>query len=124
MPRPGKCRKVCCLPVNLGFTPVTGSRKLPAIVLTADEYEALRLIDKKGFFQGESSTYMNVARITVQQIYTTARKKITDSLVDGLPLRIEDGNYRLCDGEEEGYGCGGCRKHRRRCRMMEQGENE
>jgi predicted DNA-binding protein (UPF0251 family) len=49
MPRPGKCRKVCCLPVNLGFTPVTGSRKLPAIVLTADEYEALRLIDKKGF---------------------------------------------------------------------------
>ena len=121
MPRPGKCRKVCCLPVNLGFTPVTGSRKLPAIVLTADEHEALRLIDKKGFSQGESSTYMNVARIT--DLYD-GTKKIADSLVDGLPLRIEDGNYRLCDGEEEGYGCGGCRKHRRRCRMMEQGENE
>ena len=56
---------------------------------------------------------MRVARTTVQQIYTEARKKIALALVDGLPLRIEGGSYRLCDGKEAFCGCGGCRKHRR-----------
>lgn len=120
MPRPQKCRKVCCLPENSGFTPVRGGRKLPAIILTVDEYEALRLIDKEGFSQEECGTYMKVARTTVQQIYTSARKKIADSLVDGLPLKIEGGNYRLCDGKEEYCDCGGCRKHRRGCGRIEQ----
>ena len=123
MPRPQKCRKVCCLPANLGFTPVTGGEKRPAIVLTVDEYEALRLIDKEGFSQEACGAYMKVARATVQQIYMTARKKLADSLVDGRPFRIEGGNYRLCDGDEDFCDCGGCRKHRRRCRMMEQEES-
>lgn len=124
MPRPQKCRKVCSLPANSGFNPVRGSKKLPAVVLTVDEYEALRLIDKEGFSQEECGTYMKVARTTVQQIYTSARKKIADALVDGLPLKIEGGNYRLCDGDEEYCDCGGCRKHRRGCRRMEQEVNE
>ena len=77
-----------------------------------DEYEAIRLIDKQGFSQEECSSFMQVARTTVQLIYNSARKKIADALVDGLPLRIEGGDYRLCDGTEEYCDCGGCRKHR------------
>ena len=121
MPRPQKCRKVCCLPQNPGFTPINGE-ETAAIVLTVDEYEAIRLIDKEGFSQEECGSYMKVARTTVQQIYTTARKKMADALVDGLPLRIEGGNYQLCDGKEAACSCGGCRKHRRRCGMREQEE--
>ncbi|MDO4555519.1 MAG: DUF134 domain-containing protein [Lachnospiraceae bacterium] len=111
MPRPRKCRKVCSLPGNTEFVPKNGGRNQPVIVMTVDEYETIRLIDKQGFSQEECSNYMKVARTTVQLIYMSARKKIADALVDGMPLRIEGGDYRICDGKEEFCGCGGCRKH-------------
>ena len=86
-----------------------------AVILTVDEYEAIRLIDRQGFSQEECSSYMQVARTTVQMIYNSARKKLAAALVDGLPLRIEGGSYQLCDGKEEACGCGGCRRHLRAC---------
>lgn len=112
MPRPRKCRKVCQMPATREFHPVGASRGESMVFLSVDEYEAIRLIDKQGFSQEECASYMQVARTTVQMIYNSARKKVADALVDGLPLRIEGGDYRLCDGQEEYCGCGGCRKHR------------
>ncbi len=111
MPRPRKCRKVCQMPATREFRPVGDARLGGAVVLTVDEYEAVRLIDKQGFSQEECSNYMQVARTTVQLIYNSARKKMAEALVDGLTLRIEGGDYRLCDGAEEFCACGGCRKH-------------
>ena len=115
MPRPRKCRKVCCLPDNDGFVPVRGGEELTPIVLNVDEYEAIRLIDREGFSQEQCEEYMRIARTTVQQIYAAARKKLADALVEGLPLRIEGGDFQLCDGNEDYCGCGGCRRHRRGC---------
>ena len=46
MPRPRKCRKVCCLPDNDGFVPVGGGEELTPIVLNVDEYESIRLLDR------------------------------------------------------------------------------
>lgn len=113
MPRPKKCRKVCCLPPISEFVPVGENQVCrEAVVMTVDEYETIRLIDNEGFSQEECSGYMNIARTTVQQIYDSARKKIARALVAGLPLKIEGGNYRLCDGKERYCGCGGCRRHR------------
>ena len=94
MPRPRKCRKVCCLPDNDGFVPVRGGEELTPIVLNVDEYEAIRLIDREGFSQEQCGEYMCIARTTVQQIYAAARKKLADALVEGLPLRIEEGILR------------------------------
>ena len=88
MPRPRKCRKVCCLPDNDGFVPVRGGEELTPIVLNVNEYEAIRLIDREGFSQEQCGEYMCIARTTVQQIYADARKKLADALVEGLPLRI------------------------------------
>lgn len=115
MPRPRKCRKVCCLPDNDGFVPVRGGEELTPIVLNVDEYESIRLIDREGFSQEQCGEYMRIARTTVQQIYAAARKKLADALVEGLPLRIEGGDFQLCDGNEDYCGCGGCRRHRRGC---------
>ena len=95
MPRPRKCRKVCCLPDNDGFVPVRGGEELTPIVLNVDEYEAIRLIDREGFSQEQCGEYMRIARTTVQQIYAAARKKLADALVEGLPLRIEGGDFTL-----------------------------
>ena len=111
MPRPAKCRRVCCLPKASQFTPA-GCPKAAPVVITVDEYETVRLIDKEGFSQEECGRYMHIARTTAQQIYTAARHKIAVALVEGRPLRIEGGSYQLCDGKEENCGCGGCRKHR------------
>ena len=55
---------------------------------------------------------MRVARTTVQQIYNSARKKIADALVNGFAVKIEGGDYRLCDGKEKYCACGGCEKHK------------
>lgn len=113
VPRPRKCRKVCRMPTTKEFRPVGEIPCESTVILTVDEYEAVRLIDKQGFSQEECGTYMQVARTTVQAIYNSARKKLAIALVDGLPLRIEGGSYQLCDGTEEYCGCGGCRRHRR-----------
>lgn len=117
VPRPRKCRKVCQLPLATEFRPMGDIPCGSAVILTVDEYEAIRLIDKQGFSQEECSTYMKVARTTVQMIYNSARKKLADALVDGLALRIEGGDYQLCDGKEEYCGCGGCKRHRRGCTL-------
>ncbi len=113
MPRPRKWRKVCCMPRNTEFAPV-GMRFChdSAVVMTVDEYEAIRLIDHEGFTQEECAGYMRIARTTVQQIYNDARKKLSVSLVEGKSLLIEGGEYQLCDGAETHCGCGGCRRHR------------
>jgi uncharacterized protein len=113
MPRPRKWRKVCCLPTVKEFIPFPGaSAENEPVVMTVDEYETVRLIDNEGFSQEECSCYMSIARTTVQQSYNNARKKIAHALVDGLTLKIEGGNYHLCDGNEPCCGCGGCRRHR------------
>jgi len=114
MPRPRKCRKVCHLPYEKEFIPSNGCQSRPVMTMTVDEYEAIRLIDKEGFSQEECGEYMHIARTTVQQIYTNARKKLAEVLVEGLSLRIEGGDYQLCDGKEHSCGCGGCQKHRRK----------
>lgn len=124
MPRPKKWRKVCCMPHNTAFAPV-GMNVQPgdAVVMTVDEYESIRLIDHENFTQEECAGYMKIARTTVQQIYNDARKKLSVSLVDGKPLVINGGEYRLCDGNEPYCGCGGCQRHRCRRMKTEEGEN-
>ncbi len=112
MPRPKKGRKVCCLPESNLFGPLTPhplDREM--MLMTVEEYETLRLIDLEGMSQEEASVRMNVARSTVQRIYNDARTKVADALVNGKILKIEGGDYKLCDESEPIYGCGRCRRH-------------
>jgi len=113
MPRPRKWRKVCCLPGSNRFGPLnTQINQEHFIIMTVDEYETIRLIDLEGYTQEECAKQMNIARTTVQGMYNDARKKLADSLVNEKLLKIEGGDYQLCDGLEKACGCGGCRRHR------------
>ena len=112
MPRPKKCRRICDFPQTPSFVPAEMPEPMEAIILTLEEYETIRLIDKEGFSQEQCGDFIQVARTTVQQIYSSARKKLADVLVDGLPLRIEGGDYQLCNGGNPACGCRNCHKQR------------
>ena len=124
MPRPRKWRKVCCLPESSLYGPLNAPPERGVVVLNVDEYEAIRLIDLENFTQEQCADQMAIARTTVQRIYSDARRKLAQSLVHGSVLRIEGGEYRLCDGLEETCRCGGCQRHRcgRRSGSMKGGE--
>lgn len=111
MARPRKWRKVCCLPESNRFGPLD----IPIdqfIIMTVDEYETIRLIDLEGLTQEECAEQMHIARTTVQRIYSDARKKIAESLVNGKLLRIEGGDYKLCNGLGKSCGSGSCHRQR------------
>lgn len=110
MSRPPKCRRVCHYPQTLQFAPTDVSADKEPLTLTVDEYEALRLIDKEGYGQEKCAAFMQVARTTVQRIYESARRKVADCIVDGRPLCIEGGDFRLCNGQETNCGATGCYK--------------
>jgi predicted DNA-binding protein (UPF0251 family) len=111
MARPCKSKKVCCMPKSFGFTPM-GKKGNGEIIMTIDEYEAVRLMDYVAFTQEESAVQMNIARTTFQRLYENAREKLAKALIEGLAIKIEGGNYVLCDGKEAQCRCGGCQKHK------------
>ena len=112
MPRPRKWRRICELPRVDSFGPLAAvASAKEGIIMTVDEYETIRWIDVEGLMQEECAARMKVARTTVQKIYNEARRKLGLALVEGRMLRIEGGEYRLCEGEETVLSCGRC--HRR-----------
>ena len=125
MSRPVKWRKICCLPDNDRFGPLDSSANtVNVIIMTIDEYEAVRLIDLEGFTQEECANQMKISRTTVQGIYDVARTKIAESLVNGKILVIRGGEYRLCDGRGSGCGRGSCWRHRCQKDFREKPESE
>ncbi|NMD37281.1 MAG: DUF134 domain-containing protein [Christensenellaceae bacterium] len=122
MPRPKKRRRVCCMPRNTQFVPV-GKNFVSdeAVTMTVDEYEAIRLIDHEGLTQEQCAEYMKIARTTVQYIYNEARKKLSISIVEGKPLLISGGEYKLCN-EEIYCGRGRCHRHRNKHSEIEKGD--
>ena len=123
MPRKVKCRKVCHYPQTLEFLPQNNDAEQEPIVLTVDEYETIRLIDRRGMSQEQCAAFMQIARTTVQRIYETARKKLADFVVEGRPLRIEGGDFRLCNGSSTGCGCIDCFKQKLYEKYKEKGED-
>lgn len=108
MPRPCKRRRVCAMPGCGRFGPMEemGDTR-PAIDMTVDEYESVRLIDLEGLTQEACAERMNVARTTAQAIYNCARRKLAECLVNGRELHIGGGDYVLCDSDEN-CGRGRC----------------
>ena len=124
MPRPVKNRKVCHFPPIVEFRPHNTEKALAPVIMCVEEYETIRLIDKEGFSQEQCSAYMQIARTTVQRIYDLARQKIATALVEGRPLRIEGGDYEICDGQRTDCGHGACLKQLYRQQFYnDKGEN-
>jgi predicted DNA-binding protein (UPF0251 family) len=55
-----------------------------------DEAESLRLMDLENLDQQACADRMNIGRTTFQRIYKNARQKLTDSLINGKRIVIEN----------------------------------
>ena len=103
MPRPKKCRWVCCEPSVTYLKP----RGIPLIEmdrvsLAVEELEALRLKDLEGLEQERAAAVMNVSQPTFHRILDSSHKKIADALVNGKAIRIEGGDYVVKKGKHTG----------------------
>jgi predicted DNA-binding protein (UPF0251 family) len=70
-------------------------RELEEVVMTLDEFEAMRLADLDGLYQEEAAEQMNVSRPTFSRIIDSAHRKIADALVHGKALRIKGGPVQM-----------------------------
>ena len=96
MARPRNCRRVGSMPESNYFKP----RGIPLsmleeVILTVDEFEAIRLADLEGLYQEQAAKKMNVSRPTFGRIVESAHKKVADALVKGKALKIEGGEFDL-----------------------------
>ena len=97
MPRPQRRRRVCSEPEYTEFLP-KGRTGYDVVILSTDEYEAIRLVDFEKKTHEQCALQMEISRTTVTEIYERARFKLADSIVNGKRLVIEGGSYRLCGG--------------------------
>jgi len=113
MARPKKFKNICALPEFDSFrqnSPLMGN--FLETILTLEEYETIRLIDYESMTQEECSFQIGVSRPSVQLLYTSARKKISNFIVNGGSLKIEGGSYKICNHENGNCKRRGCYQHR------------
>jgi uncharacterized protein len=109
MPRPKCCRHVCGMPDKNYFKPRgIPISQLEEVVLSLDEYEAIRLADYEQLYQEAAAARMNISRQTFGRIIEAAHKKIADVLINGKALKIAGGQVAF----DETKPCG--QKKRRR----------
>lgn len=108
MARPRHCRRVGSMPESNYFKP----RGIPLsaleeVILTVDEFEAIRLADLEGLYQEEAAKKMNVSRQTFGRIIESAHKKVAETLVKGKALKIEGGEFEMAAMRK--FNCYDCR---------------
>jgi uncharacterized protein len=65
------------------------------MVLSVDEFEAVRLKDLEGLDQSECAAMMEISQPTFHRLVISARRKIADALTHGKTIKIEGGHYRF-----------------------------
>jgi predicted DNA-binding protein (UPF0251 family)/phage FluMu protein Com len=68
---------------------------LEEVVLTVDEFEAIRLADLESLYQEKAAEKMKVSRQTFGRIIDSAHKKVGEALVKGKALKIEGGEFEM-----------------------------
>ena len=96
MARPMQCRRVGSMPESNYFKP----RGIPLsmleeVILTVDEFEAIRLADLDSLYQEQAAQDMKVSRPTFGRIIESAHKKVAEALVKGKALKIEGGEFEM-----------------------------
>ncbi len=90
MPRPFKRRRVRGRPNSPYFKPAgVPMASLEDVNLNPDEFEAIRLIDFQEISQEQAARRMQISQPTLSRILKSARKKISDAIINGKAIKIE-----------------------------------
>ena len=101
MPRPILPRKISYKNSITYFKPAgVPMRSLEEVSLKFEEAEALRLKDVELFGQTLAAEKMGVSQPTFFRILSTARKKVSDAIINGKAIRVEGGEYKFHDREQ------------------------
>ncbi|MCL6500415.1 MAG: DUF134 domain-containing protein [Candidatus Pacearchaeota archaeon] len=95
MPRLRRMRRIARMPGVSHFAPIGGPAFAEEIILTLDEFEAIRLKDFEGKEQEEAAKEMNISQPTFHRLILGARKKVADALVNNKVIRIKGGAYEV-----------------------------
>lgn len=107
MPRPFRKRRIRFQPGITHFKPAgIPVAESEEIVLKMEELEAVRLKDHEEKGQIESAKKMNISQPTFNRLLRTARKKISEALVEGKAIKIEGGSYKMVQQNRQFSGRG------------------
>ncbi len=114
MPRPKRPRTIHSHPPVDRFQP-NGTRQAGEVILTFEEFEAIRLSDFEGLDQAQGAVQMGISRQTFGRVLKSARFAISKALVKGFQLKVTGGCYQVRgNGHAHGQIKGAGRQ--RRCR--------
>jgi predicted DNA-binding protein (UPF0251 family) len=68
---------------------------LEEVVMSLDEFEAMRLADLEALYQEQAAEQMSISRATFSRIIESAHRKVADAIVHGKALRIDGGPVHL-----------------------------
>jgi len=107
MPRPRIRRRIKSMPDVNYFKPAgIPLANLNEVILTIDEYEAVRLVDFKSVPQKKAGKMMKISQPTLSRLLKSARLKLSDAIINGKAIKIKGGNYKLTTGRGLGKGQG------------------
>lgn len=93
--RPKKVRYIQLMPKVTLFSPRGKPGRPDEILLTIDQFEALKLADFQGFDQTQGAIVMKISRASFGRILRSARKRIADALVNGKIIKIGIGDTQI-----------------------------
>lgn len=93
--RPKKVRYIQRMPKITLFSPRGKPGRPDEILLSIDQYEALKLADFQGFDQTQGAIVMKVSRPSFGRILRSARKHVADALVNGKIIKIGIGDTQI-----------------------------
>jgi len=96
--RPKSNKKICCCPVARLFKPAGCDKDVQSSVkLTTEEVEALDLKNVKNLDQVNAAKAMGTSQSTFQRILSSAYEKVSDALVNGKVIELEENNLKNRD---------------------------
>ncbi|MGD2278494.1 MAG: DUF134 domain-containing protein [Candidatus Omnitrophota bacterium] len=97
--RPRKKRIVHKKPESFKFSPRGKRGKPDSVLLSLEEFEAMRLADCQSKKHSDAADMMNVSRQTFERILKSARRTVSDAIVNGKGIKIWGGSYDYRDVE-------------------------
>jgi predicted DNA-binding protein (UPF0251 family) len=107
MPRPKNNRMVHEPPLFTEFKPSgVPANTLEQVLLSLDEFEAIRLADQIGLSHEEAAEEMGISRSTFSRLIDKSRGKLAEFLFGGKLLTIDGGNVHFRKNIYRCLNCG------------------